>query len=349
MKFDKIFTAEIDLPTPPQTPFCEDNLFLNEDSNLDHEVFSLNFTLQDLVGEITTEDAVLLRQDFMWGDNSENNTRSRNTTPSLLDKKLRERSLVTPLNFNNTSIPNDELHGERLKHSNESLMVSDRLLTPAETESEAEIDVVGDTNVNMLKSLMEKQAETTLIILPSMTVMTPSPLPPIPIIVTEECRGHPYTTKMSLSNKLQELPKNVGQRYSRDSTDHQTIALRKSKRKSSSASPASEFVSSDELSSDTSPRPIHRSSHNNLERKRRDELKRKFDELKQSVPAIENIAKAAKVVILKKATEYITELSQREHELIKKTQLLQSVNIVLARKIHSLTNSHSNDVRRFYY
>ena len=107
-------------------------------------------------------------------------------------------------------------------------------------------------------------------------------------------------------------------------------------------------TSSDELSSDSSsPRPVNRVSHNNLERRRRDELKRKFDDLRQCIPDIYTNGKTAKVVILKKAKDLIYNLELQERNLLVEKQLAQSINLILSKKLTVL--SQCPDVMKFYY
>ncbi|XP_013410679.1 transcriptional regulator Myc-A [Lingula anatina] len=57
-----------------------------------------------------------------------------------------------------------------------------------------------------------------------------------------------------------------------------------------------------------------RTQHNVLERKRRDDLKCSFLRLRDSVPELQAQERAAKVVILKKATEYILALNREERK-----------------------------------
>jgi Myc proto-oncogene protein len=51
-----------------------------------------------------------------------------------------------------------------------------------------------------------------------------------------------------------------------------------------------------------------RASHNVLERKRRNDLKNSFDILRMGIPDLEENVRAPKVVILRKAVEYIKSL-----------------------------------------
>ncbi|XP_072219538.1 transcriptional regulator Myc-like isoform X3 [Leuresthes tenuis] len=59
-----------------------------------------------------------------------------------------------------------------------------------------------------------------------------------------------------------------------------------------------------------------RKTHNVLERQRRNELRMSFLTLRDEVPSVANNDKAAKVVILKRATEFIRELREDERRLL---------------------------------
>ncbi|KAG7999565.1 Transcriptional regulator Myc [Nibea albiflora] len=59
-----------------------------------------------------------------------------------------------------------------------------------------------------------------------------------------------------------------------------------------------------------------RRTHNVLERQRRNELKLSFFALRDEIPEVANNEKAAKVVILKKATECIYSMQSDEQRLL---------------------------------
>jgi hypothetical protein len=59
-----------------------------------------------------------------------------------------------------------------------------------------------------------------------------------------------------------------------------------------------------------------RTTHNVLERKRRNDLKSSFQQLRQSVPDIRENEKAPKVTILKKASDYIREVQKNQERLV---------------------------------
>ena len=58
-----------------------------------------------------------------------------------------------------------------------------------------------------------------------------------------------------------------------------------------------------------------RASHNILERKRRNDLKYSFQLLREQVPELEDNQRAPKVIILRKAAEFIKYIREREEKL----------------------------------
>lgn len=71
----------------------------------------------------------------------------------------------------------------------------------------------------------------------------------------------------------------------------------------------SRIASHDPVESDDEAR---RASHNVLERKRRNDLKNSFDVLRSRIPELEENQRAPKVIILRKATEYIKAMQVSE-------------------------------------
>ena len=61
-----------------------------------------------------------------------------------------------------------------------------------------------------------------------------------------------------------------------------------------------------------------RASHNILERKRRNDLKKSYQALRNNIPELEDNQRAPKVTILRKATEFISEITVRNDDLEKK-------------------------------
>jgi len=79
-----------------------------------------------------------------------------------------------------------------------------------------------------------------------------------------------------------------------------------------------------------------RAQHNVLERKRRNDLKSSFFRLRDHIPDLCTQEKAAKVVILKRATDYITGLNRTEKRLSNELDQLKRTNEKLKRRLHAL-------------
>ncbi|NWX66594.1 MYC protein, partial [Promerops cafer] len=81
-----------------------------------------------------------------------------------------------------------------------------------------------------------------------------------------------------------------------------------------------------------------RRTHNVLERQRRNELKLSFFALRDQIPEVANNEKAPKVVILKKATEYVLSIQSDEHRLIAEKEQLRRRREQLKHKLEQLRN-----------
>jgi len=79
-----------------------------------------------------------------------------------------------------------------------------------------------------------------------------------------------------------------------------------------------------------------RKTHNVLERQRRNELKMSFLTLRDEVPAVADNDKAAKVVILKRATEFIREVREDESRLLTVKEELKKRSKELNRRLQQL-------------
>lgn len=84
-----------------------------------------------------------------------------------------------------------------------------------------------------------------------------------------------------------------------------------------------------------------RRTHNVLERQRRNELKLSFFALRDQIPEVANNEKAPKVVILKKATEYVLSIQSDEHRLIAEKEQLRRRREQLKHKLEQLRNSRA--------
>ncbi len=77
-----------------------------------------------------------------------------------------------------------------------------------------------------------------------------------------------------------------------------------------------------------------------LERQRRSELKMSFLALRDEIPATANNDKAAKVVILKKATEFIMEIRKDERRLLTTKDELRKRSRELRHRLEQLRTLH---------
>ncbi|XP_010891384.1 transcriptional regulator Myc-B [Esox lucius] len=82
-----------------------------------------------------------------------------------------------------------------------------------------------------------------------------------------------------------------------------------------------------------------RRTHNVLERQRRNELKLSFFALRDEIPDVANNEKAAKVVILKKATECIYSMQSDEQKLLSLKEQLRGKREKLKQRLEQLRNS----------
>ncbi|XP_071348058.1 transcriptional regulator Myc-like [Trachinotus anak] len=83
-----------------------------------------------------------------------------------------------------------------------------------------------------------------------------------------------------------------------------------------------------------------RRTHNVLERQRRSELKMSFLALRDEIPSVANNDKAAKVVILKRATEFITEIREDERKLLTMKEELRKRSKELKHRLEQLRTLH---------
>ncbi|RXN06284.1 N-myc proto-oncogene -like protein [Labeo rohita] len=123
--------------------------------------------------------------------------------------------------------------------------------------------------------------------------------------------------------------------------DNSTITLRTGRNQNSSPSSPTNGVPSQRLrkSDSSSPRcsdsedSERRRNHNILERQRRNDLRSSFLTLRDHVPELAHNDKAAKVVILKKATEYVSSLEAQELRLQQEKDRLQARRQQLLRRL----------------
>lgn len=76
-----------------------------------------------------------------------------------------------------------------------------------------------------------------------------------------------------------------------------------------------------------------RRNHNILERQRRNDLRSSFLTLRDQLPELASNHKAAKVLILKKATEYVGTLETQQRRLLQEKDRLQARRQQLLRRL----------------
>lgn len=82
-----------------------------------------------------------------------------------------------------------------------------------------------------------------------------------------------------------------------------------------------------------------RATHNVLERKRRNDLKLKFQKLRDCVPELKDNERAPKVSILRKSWEYISHIKQEEIKLLAELEKQKKMNAGLLRKLLALNQT----------
>jgi len=87
---------------------------------------------------------------------------------------------------------------------------------------------------------------------------------------------------------------------------------------------------------DESDPETRRATHNVLERKRRIDLKKSFERLRECVPNLEKIDKTPKVIVLKKAAMHIEDLNRDDVELQEQKVVLAKENEELTQKLELL-------------
>ncbi|KAM4702228.1 protein L-Myc [Discoglossus pictus] len=81
---------------------------------------------------------------------------------------------------------------------------------------------------------------------------------------------------------------------------------------------------------------VKRKNHNYMERKRRNDLRSRFQELREEVPGLSNSSKTPKVVVLGKATEFLRGLVSEEQRLVMEKMKLRSRHQQLLRRLTQL-------------
>ncbi len=83
-----------------------------------------------------------------------------------------------------------------------------------------------------------------------------------------------------------------------------------------------------------------RISHNDLERKRRNDLRNRFQCLRKTIPSLEESERAAKITILRRASELIPSLQKEEERLLALKDDEKKRNAVLLNTLMKLTKNN---------
>ena len=127
----------------------------------------------------------------------------------------------------------------------------------------------------------------------------------------------------------------------------------KSSRTSSGSSSSSSSNSNNSSSHSTRSSPSSqeqkcreiRDLHNSMERQRRVDLRKNFDQLKSVVPELADTEKASKLNILNKASDYCRLLGSLDTKLRKDVDKESTRNALLRKKLQAIQNQFSNGVR----
>lgn len=125
-----------------------------------------------------------------------------------------------------------------------------------------------------------------------------------------------------------ELNGKIRSRRSRKSFSHELTFYKQGRKASKNNSVGS--GESDESENDSE---YTRATHNVLERKRRNDLKLKFQRLRDAVPELKDNDRAPKVSILRKSWEHISFLKREEARLVSELEKQKKANTQLLKKL----------------
>lgn len=118
-------------------------------------------------------------------------------------------------------------------------------------------------------------------------------------------------------------------------------AAAKRSRKTRRPSKASPLHPEPPENDDSEDSEMSRATHNVLERQRREDLKCRFQLLRDSIPELEDNERAPKVLILKKASDYVHQLTLEEQRLLADKELEKQRRIILLERLHLLRHGYS--------
>ncbi|EDO48796.1 predicted protein [Nematostella vectensis] len=191
------------------------------------------------------------------------------------------------------------------------------------SDSEEEVDVVTIEHSAKKEGEVEKPTADDVEMPETPDEILPSPSP------------SDASTFEDFDDDKTELTGKIKSRKSKKSYSHE-LSFYKQGRKSSKTS-NSGSGDSDESENDSE---YTRATHNVLERKRRNDLKLKFQKLRDAVPELKDNERAPKVSILRKSWEHIVQLKEDELKLVAEFEKQKKINALLLKKLLSLNKQN---------
>ena len=193
-------------------------------------------------------------------------------------------------------------------------------------EEEVEIDVVTIENSKReheTEQLMETECENNCVT----TVAEPTENEP-------SCETSSIEESQDLDDEKTDFVGKIRTRRHRKVLSSDGFNYREGKKVVKNMSSSGE---SDESENDSE---FTRATHNVLERKRRNDLKLKFQKLRDCVPELKDNERAPKVSILRKSWEFISQIKQEEIKLVAELEKQKKINAALLRKLLALNQAN---------
>ncbi|KAK6179166.1 hypothetical protein SNE40_011586 [Patella caerulea] len=326
---------KFELLTPPRSPKREPYSDFNLDENtdiasfLDDGIFVNPISLALPFPETLPSNPSLqskLIQDCMWsGSHKSNEDKIADTN---IDVTSTSSDCVDPASVFPYPINDTKLHNLGTE-------------TPSDSEDE-EVDVVSTGDEKFVSQAVQVDQQITSLKhqncgLQTTTKCVNVKIEPKPIVVSNsDCAA------ISVHNYS--LPYSHGLKRSRSTQSQSTVSQKRIKREltepmlKSVALKLKSANSSPDVSDSEESGEGKRTQHNVLERKRRNDLKDSFYVLRDNVPELDCKEKAPKVLILRKASEYIHSIRRLDVKYVKELNSLRHKNDMLRRKLESLQN-----------
>ncbi|XP_032221990.2 protein L-Myc-1b isoform X2 [Nematostella vectensis] len=148
-------------------------------------------------------------------------------------------------------------------------------------------------------------------------------------------RWMPYTVESPSQHQQIQHPVRPAEDFAPQRYENVNSKRTRKPRRASRNSPQRPTETENEDSEDSE---ISRATHNVLERQRREDLKCRFQLLRDSIPELEDNERAPKVAILKKAREFVHQLIGEEERLCADKELERQRKLILLKRLHDLRN-----------